>query len=168
MSDEEEIIDMEEDTPLPPEFDPIYQRLFDFPYESLSPQAATMVYALLQSYDPQLPAERRAQYSQLQLSHLPDGGGLGVAGTTQRKVITHTRGRIIGHNLREKHFMDVTNEDRIKQNEARSYPLPRKPSTQDRIDYINFKARTLSARPATPLPNPEVRLPQQLGHPRSS
>ncbi len=61
MSDEEEIIDMEEDTPLPPDVDPIYQRLFDFPYESLSPQAAMMVYALLQSYDPQLPAERRAQ-----------------------------------------------------------------------------------------------------------
>ncbi len=115
-----------------------------------------MVYALLQSYDPRIPEERRSQYNQLQLSHLADGGGPGVAGTVHRKVITHTSGRFIGHNLREKHFLDVSSEDRIKQNEQRSYPLPKKPSTKDRIDFMNYKTQTLLARPTTPELNPSL------------
>ena len=101
---EDEMVDMEEEPPNPDELSGIYKRLFDFPYESLSPQAAAMLYAFLQSYDPSLPPERQAQYSQIQVSHLPDGGGCGATGIAQRRAITHVNGRVIGHNLLQKHF----------------------------------------------------------------
>ena len=72
---EEEIVDVQEEPPTSAELSDVYKRLFDFPYESLTPEAAVMLYVFLKSFDPQLPPERRAQYSQIQLSHLPDGGG---------------------------------------------------------------------------------------------
>ncbi len=134
------MVDMEEEPSNPDELSDIYKRLFDFPYESLSPQAAAMLYAFLQSYDP----ERQAQYSQIQVSHLPDGGGSGATGIAQRRAITHVNGRVIGHNLLQKHFLDVANDDRIKQNDTNSYPLPKQPTTQQRINYISTKTFDLS------------------------
>ncbi len=122
--EEEEIIDMEEEmVPEPRQVHPLYQRLFDFPNESLPPAAALMMSAFLSCYDPRQPPERLAQYCQMQFSHQANGGGAGAAGVAQRRVLTHTEGRVIGHNLVEKHFMDVDNEDRIKQKDAGGYEL---------------------------------------------
>ncbi len=124
---------MEELPPTSEELSEVYKRLFDFPYESLSPQAAVMLYALLQSYDPQLPPETQAQYSQIQLSQLPDRAGPGAVGIAQMRAIAmaHGNGRVIGHNLLQKHFLCVTNDERrIKQSDSASYPLPKQPTTQ--------------------------------------
>ena len=79
-----------------------------------------MMSTFLSCYDPRKPPERVAQYCKMQSSHQATGGGAGAAGMAQRRVLTHTEGRVIGHNIVGKHFMDVDNEERIKQN--MSYP----------------------------------------------
>ncbi len=126
----------EEMAPEPRQVHPKYQCLLDFPYESLPPAAAFMMSTFLSCYDPRQPPERMAQNCQMQFSHQANGGGGGTAGVAHRRVLTHTEGRVIGHNLVEKHFMDVDNEDRIKQKDAGGYELPTQPTSDDRFDYI--------------------------------
>ncbi len=110
--------------PPPNPVHPTYQYIMDFRYETLSPQAVLMLQTFLRSYDPTQPLERRAQYCQMQLSHLPDGGGQGAAGVAQRRVMTHFEDRVIviGHNLLEHHFLDVPNDDRIKKRRRQLSP----------------------------------------------
>ncbi len=132
----DEMVDIEEEPPNPDELSEVCKRLFDFPYESLSPQAAVMLYAFLQSYDPNLPPERQAQNIQFQFSHLPDGGGSGAAGIAQRKASTDVNGRVIGHNLLQKHFLDVSNDDRIKQNDANLIPWRDSPPLIEMIAFL--------------------------------
>ena len=141
--EDDEIIDMEEEEqPTVQEVHPVYRRLMDFQYETLPPAAALLLYTFLQCYDPEEPSERRAQYCQMQFSREPNGGGSGAAGVAQRRVITHTEDRVIGHNIVEKHFMDVENEDRIKQKYAGGYDLPTQPTRNDRFNYILQRERS--------------------------
>ena len=152
---------MEEELTTPEEVSEIYKRLLDIPLELLSPQAEVFLSAFLQSYDPKLPPERQAQYSQIQVSHLPDGGGPGAAGIVQRRAITHINDRVIGHNLLRKLFLDVSNDDRIKQNDATSYPLLNQPTTQQGIDYTTGNSAILSNQgknllQASPTVNPTL------------
>ncbi len=134
----------EEMAPEPRQVHPVYQRLLDFPYESLPPAAALMMSTFLSCYDPRQPPERMAQYCQMQFSHQANGGGGGTAGVAHRRVLTHTEGRAIGHNLVEKHFMDVDNEDRIKQKDAGGSFLtqPTQPKSDDRFNYILQRERS--------------------------
>ncbi len=114
--EEDEIFDMEEEQQTTvQEVHPVYRRLMDFQYETLPPAAALLLYTFLQCHDPEQPSERRAKYCQMQFSQAPNGGGSGAAGVAQRRVITRTEDRVIGHNIIEKHLMDVENDDRIKQ-----------------------------------------------------
>ena len=75
--DKEEFIDMEDDIiPEAREVHPLYQRLLDFPFESLPLAAALMMSTFLNCYDPKQPPERLAQYCQMQFSSQPNGGPL--------------------------------------------------------------------------------------------
>ncbi len=53
----------------------------------------------------------------------------------------HTEDRVIGHNIAEKHFMDVENDDRIKQKDEGGYELPRQPSADEKFNYTLSRAR---------------------------
>ncbi len=133
---EEEIIDMEEEMEMETsEVKPVYRRLLDFPYESLPPAAALMMSTFSNCYDPREPPERMAQYCQMQFSHQANGGGAGAAGVAQGRVLTHSEGRVIGHNIVHKHFMVVDNEDRIKQKDSGGYELPNQLTADDRFNY---------------------------------
>ena len=50
--------------------------------------------------------------------------GGGAYNTAQRRVITHTGNRIIGHNLIDKLFLDVPSGEKIKPTDPKGYPLP--------------------------------------------
>ncbi len=113
--DDDEVIDMKEETPPTNPEHPTYQCLHDFPHETLTPAADLKLQSFLRSYDPAQPPERQAQYRQMQLSRLPDGGGQGAVDVAQRRVMTDFENRVIGHNLVGHHIMDVSNYDRIKQ-----------------------------------------------------
>ncbi len=141
--DDDEVIDMEKDVPPPNPVHPTYQYILDFPYETLPPQTALMLQTFLRSYDPAQPLKRRAQYCQMQLSHLPDGGGQGAAGVAQRRVMIRFENRVIGHNLQDHHFLDVSNDDRIKQKDHGSYPLPNQPTHQEKREYVINKSREM-------------------------
>ena len=90
-------------------------------YTRYSPQAVSMMFALLRQYNPSNPPGRRVQYCQTQFSHLPDGGG--TSNMAQRRVLTHAGDRLIGHNLVDKHFRDVATNDRIEPTDPGGYPL---------------------------------------------
>ncbi len=141
--DDEEVIDMEEDVLPPNPVHPTYQYILDFPYGTLSPQAALMLQTFLRSYDTAQPPERRAQYCQMQLSHLPDGGGQGASGVAQRRVINHFENRVIGHNLLEHHFLDVPTDDGIKQKDESSYPLPNQPTQDEKREHVISRNRAM-------------------------
>ncbi len=124
MSDDD-MVDMDEERTTPivrPRMEDLNQFFRQQDYTRYSPQAVSMMFALLRQYDPSNPPERRVQYCQMQFSHLPDGGG--TSNTAQRRVLTHAGDRLIGHNLVDKHFRDVATNERIKLTDPGGYPLP--------------------------------------------
>ena len=47
-----------------------------------------------------------------------------MGNTAQRKVITYTRSRMIGHNLIDKLFRDVPSGERMEPTDPERYPWP--------------------------------------------
>ncbi len=124
MSDDD-MVDMDEERTIPmvrPRMEDLNQFFRQQDYTRYTPQAVSMMLALLRQYDPSNPPERRVQYCQMQFSHLPDGGG--TSNMAQRRVLTHAGDRLIGYNLVDKHFRDVATNGRIKLTDPGGYPLP--------------------------------------------
>ncbi len=121
-----EIEDMEKDPPQ--QIDDSYEQLNNAKLLNLDPEAATAMLVQYRVYDPDMPAEQRAEYCQLQLSMETDGGRSSGSHAAKR-VLIHQGDRFVWHGMTDRLFTDVAFEDRIKLENNQNLPLPKKPDT---------------------------------------
>ena len=88
----------------------------------LDPEVTTAMLAMYRAYDPDLPADQRAQYCQMQLSMETDGGRASVSHAAKR-VFIHPGDRFVGHRLTNCRFTDVAFDDNIRLESNQNLPL---------------------------------------------
>ncbi len=133
-----EIEDMEEDPPQ--RMDDVYEQLNNAKLLDLDPEAATAMLALYRAYDPDLPAEQKAKYCQMQLSMETDGGRASGSHAAKR-VLIHQGDRFVGHRMTDRRFTDVAFNDRIKLETNQNLPLSKKPDSRQKKDAMERKRR---------------------------
>ena len=140
--------------------DEVYERLSQFLH--LSSEAAAIVLAVYDAYNPDLTEDEKAKFCQLQLSTLPDGGR-SFGNTEVKRALTHAGDRFVGHRMVGKRFTGVESNDKLKLDGTETLQLPKRPTQAQKQELMQKRCRKDFPPPTVQLMN-DINQAQQARH----